>query len=138
MRLVTFLLISALALQSASTPIKPEVAQAVRGAALLRDAMRDPDSFAIEKVFMYAGKDKKGFEFQNTCYEYRARNGFGGMNRDAASYTEYKGKAKLTTSNLFGPKCVTKDKETSLYADITAEFQEAAKAEKEVRLKSSN
>lgn len=46
--------------------------RAVRGAKALRDSMRDPDSFKLsEALIMPDG---------TICYEYRARNGFGGMN----------------------------------------------------------
>ena len=126
MKVITLLLLSALALQSASTPTKPEVAQALRGAVALQDTMRDPDSFVIEKVFILT--NKKGY--QSTCYEYRSRNGFGGMNRDAATYTEYKGKAKVSPNSLWGPKCTDIEKGRLPFVDITSEFQEAGKAEK--------
>lgn len=130
MNVITLLLLSALAFQSTSTPTEPEVAQALRGAVALQDTMRDPDSLVIEKVFILT--NKKGVQI--TCYEYRARNRFGGMNRDAAAYTEYKGKAKVDINYgaLRGPKCVNKEHP---YADITAEFKEAEKAEKQAKLK---
>ena len=132
MKLVTSLLLSALALQSASTPTKPEIAQAVRGAAALQDAMRDPDSFLIEKVFTLT--NKKGVEI--TCFEYRSRNGFGGMNRDMALYTEYKGKPHVDLSGLYGHSCTAT--KSNPYVDITNEFRDAEKAEKQAKLKSSN
>src|SRR5579863_10148831 len=46
--------------------------RAVAGARRLRSAMRNPDSFAIAKVFAEANGE--------VCYTYRAQNGFGGMN----------------------------------------------------------
>lgn len=101
--------------------IKPEVAQAVRGSAALRDQMRDPDSFVIEKVFTMT--NKKGVDI--TCFEYRSKNGFGGMNRETALYTEYKGKPHVDMSGLGRSCAVTKDHP---YVDITKEFHEAEKA----------
>lgn len=100
--------------------VKPEVAQAVRGSVLLRDQMRDPDRFVIEKVFTMA--NKKGVDI--TCFEYRSRNGYGGMNRESALYTEYKGKPHVDTSGLGGSCAVTKDHP---YVEITKEFHEAEK-----------
>jgi hypothetical protein len=123
MKLITLLMLSALALQAAPATTKPEVAQAVRGAVALQNAMRDPDSFVIEKVFTLT--NKKGVEI--TCFEYRSRNGFGGMNRDTALYTEYKGKPHVDMNGISGSCAVTK---YHPYVDITKEFQEAAKAEK--------
>jgi hypothetical protein len=109
-----------LTLLAEAQSVKPEVAQAVRGSVLLRDQMRDPDSFVIEKVFTMT--NKKGVEI--TCFEYRSRNGFGGMNRDTALYTEYKGKPHIDMSGLGGSCAVTKNHP---YVDITKEFHEAEK-----------
>ncbi|KVR93295.1 hypothetical protein WK28_15955 [Burkholderia vietnamiensis] len=39
--------------------------------------MRDPDSFKLESAFAVAGSG-------DICYQYRARNGFGGMDAGAA------------------------------------------------------
>jgi hypothetical protein len=44
----------------------------VLGAKQLRDSMRNPDSFKLSEALMM----KDGA----VCYEYRAQNGFGGMN----------------------------------------------------------
>lgn len=131
MTLITLLLLSALALQSASAPPNLKVAQAVRGAVALQDAMRDPDSFVIERVFTFT--NKAGVEF--TCFEYRSRNGFGGMNRETALYSEYKGKPHLDMSGFSGTCAVTKQHP---YVDITKEFREAEKAENKAKLKSSD
>jgi hypothetical protein len=109
-----------LTLLAEAQSVNPEVAQAVRGSVLLRDQMRDPDSFVIEKVFTL--KNKKGVEI--TCFEYRSKNGFGGMNRDTALYMEYKGKPHVDMSGLGGSWAVTKNHP---YVDITKEFREAAK-----------
>ncbi len=100
--------------------VRPEVAQAVRGSAVLHDQMRDPDSFVIEKVFTMT--NQKGVDI--TCFEYRSRNGFGGMNRESALYTEYKGKPHVDMSGLGGSCAVTKNHS---YVEITKEFREAEK-----------
>jgi hypothetical protein len=52
------------------------------------------------------------------------RNGFGGMNRDTALYTEYKGKPHVDMSGLGGSCAVTKNHP---YVEITKEFREAEK-----------
>lgn len=54
------------------------VQRATLGAAALKKAMRDPDSFQLESV-----------EVQNNltvCYGYRSRNGFGGMSKGYAVF----------------------------------------------------
>ena len=48
------------------------IARAANVAITLKRAMRDPDSFQLSSVFII---DKTNA----ICYEYRARNGFGGM-----------------------------------------------------------
>ena len=50
---------------------------AVAGAMTLRDSMRNPDTFVVESAIVVDGTD-------TLCYEYRAQNGFGGMNRERA------------------------------------------------------
>jgi hypothetical protein len=50
--------------------------QAAIGAASLKAAMRNPDSLKLDKVI--------GMDDGTVCYEYRAQNGFGGMNREFA------------------------------------------------------
>lgn len=67
-------------------PQKPwgetEILRAVRGAKTLRNMMRDPDSFVLESASLVLGKN--GYD---VCYEYRSRNGYGGMNRAQANLT---------------------------------------------------
>jgi hypothetical protein len=46
--------------------------QAVLGAKQLRDSMRNPDSFKLSQVLM--------MDDGAVCYQYRAQNGFGGLN----------------------------------------------------------
>jgi hypothetical protein len=62
------------------------VNQAVEGVNRLQEAMRDPDSFALDRVTM-TPPNKKGKS--NVCFVYRARNGFGGMNRGEAAYGQH-------------------------------------------------
>ncbi|MFW2408621.1 hypothetical protein ACN4GS_12915 [Burkholderia pseudomallei] len=50
---------------------------ALTGYRTLRNAMRDPDSFVLESALLINGTG-------SVCYDYRSRNGFGGMNRGAA------------------------------------------------------
>jgi hypothetical protein len=50
-----------------------EVRFAVAGANMLKKSMRNPDSFKLDSVFMIDGQTA-------LCYEYRAQNGFGGVN----------------------------------------------------------
>lgn len=47
--------------------------RAAAGAVLLKKAMRNPDSFQLESAVVVDGTNA-------VCYEYRAQNGFGGMN----------------------------------------------------------
>jgi hypothetical protein len=49
------------------------IARAQAGAVMLKRAMRDPDSFKLAQALVINGTGA-------VCYEYRARNGFGGMN----------------------------------------------------------
>jgi hypothetical protein len=64
---------------------------AVAGAKQLMGAMRNPDSFKLSNVlFMDNGA---------VCYEYRAHNGFGGMNVGHAVLTE---KGIIKTNEMEG------------------------------------
>jgi hypothetical protein len=62
--------------------------QAAIGAASLKAAVRNPDSLKLEKVL--------GMDDGTICYEYRAQNGFGGLNREFAVLLP--GANSLTTS----------------------------------------
>lgn len=46
------------------------------GAILLKKAMRDPDSFKLESAIVT--------DIGAACYEYRTKNGFGGVNASMA------------------------------------------------------
>jgi hypothetical protein len=85
--------------------------------------MRDPDSFKIEKALTRT--EKNGIEV--TCFEYRSRNGYGGMAREAARYSERKDKPRLEindgTHALRINACI--DNKRYPYTDITKEFLDA-------------
>ena len=51
--------------------------RAAAGAVLLKKAMRDPDSFKLESALVIDGSGA-------VCYNYRAKNGFGGVDRGHA------------------------------------------------------
>lgn len=56
------------------------VQRAMIGAMTLKKTMRDPDSFKLESALVIDGSGV-------VCYDYRARNGFGGMNAGHAVFT---------------------------------------------------
>ena len=53
------------------------IQRAANGAVLLKKTMRDPDSFKLESALVIDGTG-------TVCYEYRAKNGFGGTNAEKA------------------------------------------------------
>ncbi len=67
---------------------------AAAGADMLKKSMRDPDSFYLESAFIIAATG-------TVCYEYRARNGFGGMNRESAVITGDMKKFKTSADDNF-------------------------------------
>lgn len=99
-----------------------EVANAQRGAALLREKMRDPDSLVIEHV--YAKMDHKP-DHPLMCIAYRAHNAFGGYSRQMA---EYKGGDNVNSdagesiSRCAGIERNWKRASKKGWADITAEY----------------
>lgn len=48
------------------------------GEEMLKKMMRDPDSLVFDRVLFT--------DDENVCYEYRAKNGFGGMNKGGAIF----------------------------------------------------
>ncbi len=62
---------------AASSADQYDLAYAILATKRLRRSMRDPDSFKLESAFAVAGSG-------DICYQYRARNGFGGMDAGAA------------------------------------------------------
>jgi len=65
---------------------------AVAGAKSLKEAMRNPDSFKLVKVIT--------LDDGTSCYEYRAQNGFGGMDVGRAVVTP-KGRISISDSDGF-------------------------------------
>lgn len=72
-----------------------EIDFAALGARTLHSAMRNPDSFTLTQVLIM----KNG----SVCYEYRAQNGFGGMNVDKAVLTSL---GKLVTTEQSGSSAI--------------------------------
>lgn len=71
---------------AAQKPVNEEAtAKAIEGARLLHSSMRDPDSFKIGRVFAMKS-DKYGYAI---CYDFYARNGFGGMNHNNAVFSPH-------------------------------------------------
>lgn len=56
------------------------VKKSVLGAILLKKSMRDPDSFKLESAYVIE-------KTSAVCYEYRAKNGFGGVNIGRAVFS---------------------------------------------------
>lgn len=71
-------------------------AAAFATAKVLRDLMRDPDSFVIESVSVNE-------DATLTCTEYRSRNGFGGMNREFVVIVN--GKPSFKDATLWNKRC---------------------------------
>ena len=92
--------------QSTDEAPDPNLLRAVVGAASLRSAMRNPSSFQLSSVLIMSDK--------TVCYQYRAQNGFGGMNIEYAILTP--NATNLSTdAGLWNRKCARKQGE-----DITA------------------
>lgn len=73
------------------------------GAQLLKKNMRDPDSFYLESAFIT--------DIGAVCYEYRSRNGFGGMNREHAIITikrEFSNTGMPGFADLWNRECADK------------------------------
>jgi hypothetical protein len=72
---------------NASSSSAEDKAQSKRAAmaglavASLKNALRDPDSFKLERAFTT-------MDAKYACVLYRAKNGFGGMNREHVVFTE--------------------------------------------------
>ena len=71
------------------------------GAKVLKQAMRDPDSFKLASVLV--------MDSGAVCYEYRARNGFGGMNVSHAVLSSdgktFKGQDEDGFSRVWNKEC---------------------------------
>jgi hypothetical protein len=60
----------------------PDMNLVYKGIQVLRNMARDPDSFGIDRIMFWA-KSNPTREYY--YYEYHAKNGFGGMNREAVA-----------------------------------------------------
>jgi hypothetical protein len=109
-----------------------DLALALRGAAALKQQLRDPDSLQISQVLVIK-RSVHGTDNIDVCYEYNAKNGFGGYaGGDLAAYTRWNGKEKLRIGDEFmgavglcrqDQRFVKKGKASA--ADITTEFSAA-------------
>src|ERR1041385_4523363 len=118
----------------------PTTVRAIEGAKILHSSMRDPDSFKIGRVWII--QSAKYGEAAWICYEYYARNGFGGMNFNRAVYSPHskkdlaQGKYILDVGDsdhepyrLEGCKNQPDGKHTILRGDVTKEVKQALKDE---------
>lgn len=75
------------------------------GQEMLKKMMRDPNSLVFDRV-LYT-------DDESVCYEYRAKNGFGGMNKEAAVFSD---KGLITNDDkgfdpIWSEKCAGKSGE---------------------------
>lgn len=93
---------------TATASVTPEDPNAITPTAVgwsLKSAARDPDTLVVERALQ---NDKRTF----VCVAYRAKNGFGGMNRERAVFTKMGGDTSARTWNR---KCTVGD-----LTDVTA------------------
>lgn len=81
------------------------VQRATDGAVTLKKAMRNPDSFKLESAFVIDST-------YAVCYEYRAQNGFGGVNAGRAVLSADGKRFKISTMDgfaiLWNKECANK------------------------------
>lgn len=124
--LILMLSLSAFAKDTQTRPVTPEMVQrAANAVPALRNMMRDPDSFVLERVFQLVvvkqGNPEKSHN--DVCYYYRSRNGFGGYQSGTAHLDDG---GKLSDGG-FTCQLPTEPKYWKNWADITAEVQAAIK-----------
>ena len=118
----------------------PATDRAIEGAKILHSSMRDPDSFKIGRVWII--QSVKYSDAAWICYEYYARNGFGGMNFNRAVYGPHSkkdlaqrkyvmdvGDSDHESYRLEGCEKQPDGKHTILRADVTKEVKQALKDE---------
>ena len=109
--------------------------KAIEGAKLLHSAARDPDSFKIGRAWIMRS-EKYG---DAICYDYYARNGFGGMNHSGADYAPHTKKdvvngkyildAEADQSFEFASRCGERAiKHDAFLKDVTKEVKQALTA----------
>lgn len=77
--------------------------RAIRGAKPLRDSMRNPDAFTLDRVLIMTDR--------TACYTYRAQKGFGGMNVGYAPLTpiqQFKTDEMSGFGSLWKRRCANK------------------------------
>jgi hypothetical protein len=77
--------------------------RAVLGAKTLESAMRNPDSFKLSQALI--------MDNGSVCYQYRAQNGFGGMNIEHAVLTasgKFKNENESGFRTLWNKECANK------------------------------
>lgn len=84
--------------------------KALLGAKSIKQSLRDPSSLEFERVAITENND--------ICYDYRAKNGFGGMNKEYAVLTN-KGNFYHNDPDLYNKKC-TKVKGNDISALVRA------------------
>lgn len=88
---------------SQDAKVDPLTTRAIEGATVLKNHLRDPGSLKLAKVWIMHS-EKHG---DAVCFNYRASNGFGGINYSAADYApNHKGEYILNPAdaNWDGPK----------------------------------
>lgn len=128
----TFLTILLLSMSAVTQQSDTITAKAIEGAKLLRDSMRDPDSFSIRRAWVMHS-EKYG---DAICYHYQAKNGFGGMDQGRADFAMHnkrdvaKGKYILDPEAdqgfEFDARCGKHaEKRDTFVKDVTAEIKAA-------------
>ena len=79
--MIVLALVFAVQTFAADKPPDPDVIRAVKDVRILRNVMRNPDTFVLERVFTPVG-DKTG----GLCFDYRSQNGYGGMSHGVALF----------------------------------------------------
>jgi hypothetical protein len=115
--------------QNSDTPSptrEAHVAAAVKGILIIkaRAGFKDPQSLHVDNAFFTT--NKKGHDF--TCYETRAKNGFGGYTNGIAAYDVTED--KWGDERFFWDRGGCFDKRQSK-EDVTAEVKAALKAARE-------
>jgi hypothetical protein len=105
---------SAAAAQAQKDTQERDFNRAKIAAFLLKKTMRDPESFTLESILvMHSG---------SVCIDYRARNGFNGMNKESAVFLA-KGGLKVPSSDGFASAWNRSCAGGNLGTDYTKEVQ---------------
>ena len=123
-KLAVVILLAQIARAQDAQPTGPPtvVADARHGIELLRDSMKNPDSFSVDRV--YVNKEHTLF-----CIAYRAQNGFGGMNYSMGSYKPNGGINTMQGAMWCSADGWARNRDRALkkgWTDITAQVVETA------------